>query len=68
MEYNIRKLSVSQLTAVECCKCWAVFQLSHCGYITHIEVDTYHFKGNYPDSIRIEGTTENPHTDLGQAT
>ncbi|XP_033610998.1 allantoicase-like [Cryptotermes secundus] len=47
---------------------WAVFQLGHCGYITHIEVDTYHFKGNYPDSIRIEGTTEKPHGDWGQAT
>ncbi|XP_068084773.1 allantoicase-like [Anabrus simplex] len=35
---------------------WAIFQLGHCGYITLVEVDTSHFKGNYPDSIRIEGT------------
>jgi allantoicase len=46
----------------------AVFQLGHCGYITYIEVDTYHFKGNYYDSIHIEGTTEKPGTDWGQAT
>lgn len=47
---------------------WAVFQLGHCGYIAHIEVDTYHFKGNYPDSIRIEGTTEKPRADWRHAT
>lgn len=34
---------------------WAVFKLSSAGYISHLEVDTKHFKGNFPDSIRIEG-------------
>jgi hypothetical protein len=47
---------------------WTVFQLGHCGYITRIEVDTYHFKGNYPDSIRIEGATDKPHAGWRHAT
>ncbi|KAK5644588.1 hypothetical protein RI129_005888 [Pyrocoelia pectoralis] len=34
---------------------WAVFKLSCIGCISHLEVDTAHFKGNFPDSIRIEG-------------
>ncbi|XP_069697543.1 allantoicase-like isoform X1 [Periplaneta americana] len=42
---------------------WAVFRLGHNGTITRIEVDTNHFKGNFPDSIHIEGTTELPNTD-----
>ncbi|XP_042359055.1 allantoicase isoform X1 [Plectropomus leopardus] len=33
---------------------WAVFRLAHPGEINRIEVDTYHFKGNFPDSCRIE--------------
>ena len=36
---------------------WAVFRLGHPGIIKNIEVDTNHFKGNFPDSILIEGTT-----------
>ncbi|KAJ9590925.1 hypothetical protein L9F63_016023 [Diploptera punctata] len=35
---------------------WAVFQLGHIGFIKSIEVDTNHFRGNFPDSILIEGT------------
>lgn len=34
---------------------WAVLKLGHPGHILKIEVDTCHFKGNFPDSIRIEG-------------
>ncbi|XP_041970929.1 allantoicase-like [Aricia agestis] len=34
---------------------WAVFELGFCGRATRIVVDTTHFKGNYPDSIKIEG-------------
>ncbi|RVE56206.1 hypothetical protein OJAV_G00233780 [Oryzias javanicus] len=33
---------------------WAVFRLGHPGVISSIEVDTTHFKGNFPDSCRIE--------------
>ncbi|CAH1784999.1 unnamed protein product [Owenia fusiformis] len=34
---------------------WAVFRLGHPGTIEKIEVDTTHFRGNYPDSCKIEG-------------
>ncbi|PSN32141.1 Allantoicase [Blattella germanica] len=34
---------------------WAVFRLGHRGIIKNIEVDTNHFRGNFPDSILIEG-------------
>ncbi|XP_005808741.1 probable allantoicase [Xiphophorus maculatus] len=33
---------------------WAVFRLGRPGLIGSIEVDTNHFKGNFPDSCRIE--------------
>ncbi|XP_056420095.1 probable inactive allantoicase isoform X2 [Hyla sarda] len=33
---------------------WTVFRLGHPGLITHIEIDTNHFKGNSPDSCKIE--------------
>jgi len=33
---------------------WAVLELGHSGSIHKIEVDTNHFKGNYPDSCSIE--------------
>ncbi|XP_045765372.1 allantoicase-like [Maniola jurtina] len=34
---------------------WAVFKLGFTGRIQKICVDTEHFKGNYPDSIKVEG-------------
>ncbi|XP_047528746.1 allantoicase-like [Vanessa atalanta] len=34
---------------------WAVFKLGFCGRIKNICVDTAHFKGNFPDSIKVEG-------------
>ncbi|XP_039750148.1 allantoicase-like [Pararge aegeria] len=34
---------------------WAVFKLGFNGRIQKICVDTEHFKGNYPDSIKVEG-------------
>lgn len=34
---------------------WAVFRLGTKGIIERIEVDTNHFKGNYPDSCTVEG-------------
>ncbi|XP_018599045.1 allantoicase isoform X1 [Scleropages formosus] len=33
---------------------WAVFRLGHPGAISLIEIDTNHFKGNFPDSCKIE--------------
>uniref|UniRef100_A0A3P8TUE1 Allantoate amidinohydrolase n=1 Tax=Amphiprion percula TaxID=161767 RepID=A0A3P8TUE1_AMPPE len=39
---------------------WAVFRLGHPGLISSIEVDTNHFKGNFPDSCRIEACTLTP--------
>lgn len=35
---------------------WAVFRLGSTSSISSIEVDTNHFKGNFPDTIKIEGT------------
>ncbi|CAO2604875.1 Probable inactive allantoicase [Lemmus lemmus] len=34
---------------------WAVFRLAHPGVITQIEIDTKYFKGNSPDSCKVDG-------------
>jgi allantoicase len=34
---------------------WVVLSLGHLGDIERIEVDTHHFKGNFPESCFIEG-------------
>jgi len=34
---------------------WATFRLGHVGIITAVEVDTHHFKCNFPDSCYLEG-------------
>jgi allantoicase len=34
---------------------WAIIRLGAPGRITRIEIDTNHFKGNYPESASIEG-------------
>lgn len=34
---------------------WAIFKLGYPGKIEKICVDTAHFKGNFPDSVKIEG-------------
>ncbi|XP_028043974.1 allantoicase-like [Bombyx mandarina] len=34
---------------------WAVYKLGFAGTIRRVCIDTTHFKGNYPDHIRIEG-------------
>src|SRR5688572_14382103 len=34
---------------------WAIVKLGAPGNITRVEIDTNHFKGNYPDSASIEG-------------
>ncbi len=35
---------------------WALLRLAAEGTISRIEIDTNHFKGNYPDTAMIEGT------------
>ncbi|GBP05442.1 Allantoicase [Eumeta japonica] len=34
---------------------WAVYKLGYVGEVVKVCVDTRHFKGNFPDSIRVEG-------------
>ena len=34
---------------------WCVLKLGHEGYIREFDVDTNHFKGNFPESCRVEG-------------
>ncbi len=33
---------------------WVIFELGHAGAIDKIEIDTAHFKGNYPDRVSLE--------------
>jgi len=33
---------------------WVVLQLGHAGVIGEVEIDTAHFKGNYPDRVRLQ--------------
>ncbi|MEO7445083.1 MAG: allantoicase [Ferruginibacter sp.] len=35
---------------------WVIVKLAHEGIIEKILIDTCHFKGNYPDAFRLEGT------------
>ncbi|XP_040283475.1 probable allantoicase isoform X1 [Bufo bufo] len=39
---------------------WTVFRLGHPGLITHLEIDTNHFKGNAPNSCKIEACVLTP--------
>ena len=34
---------------------WAIVRLGHPGVISKVEIDTNHFKGNYPDRASLEG-------------
>jgi allantoicase len=34
---------------------WAIVRLGTAGLVTHVEIDTNHFKGNYPESASLEG-------------
>ena len=34
---------------------WAIIRLGHAGKVSKIEIDTNHYKGNFPDSASIEG-------------
>ncbi|XP_037092062.1 allantoicase-like isoform X2 [Pollicipes pollicipes] len=33
---------------------WAIFRLGHRGSIMEIEIDTCHFKGNFPDAVKVD--------------
>ena len=33
---------------------WVIFELGHAGAIDKVEVDTAHFKGNYPDRVSLD--------------
>ncbi|XP_074103885.1 putative inactive allantoicase [Cotesia typhae] len=35
---------------------WAIFRLGYVGTVDTIEVDTAYFRGNFPDSVKVEGT------------
>ncbi len=35
---------------------WSIIKLGHEGVLKKVEIDTNHFKGNYPDSFWLEGT------------
>jgi len=48
---------------------WVIIKLGSLGHIHHVEVDTSHFKGNYPESCsleacRAEGLTDESLTEL----
>lgn len=43
---------------------WALVELAAESHIRRIEVDTNHFKGNYPDTCMIEGVSAAPGEDL----
>ncbi|XP_068709933.1 allantoicase-like [Montipora capricornis] len=34
---------------------WSIIQLGHPGVVQKVEVDTNHFKGNFPESCKLEG-------------
>ena len=42
---------------------WAIFALGHSGEIKRVEVDTTHFKGNYPDRCSLQGAMVRGGTD-----
>ncbi len=42
---------------------WAIIALGHAGEISRIEVDTAHFKGNFPDSCSIQAALVTGGTD-----
>ena len=42
---------------------WAIIRLGHPGVISKIEIDTNHFKGNYPDRASLEGAMA-PHAGI----
>jgi allantoicase len=47
---------------------WAIFALGHAGRIGRVEVDTTHFKGNYPDRCSIQAAFVAAGTDQSMVT
>lgn len=41
---------------------WVIIALAHSGIVKQIEIDTAHFKGNYPDRFDIRGTNLAQHS------
>lgn len=37
---------------------WTVIKLGYKCNVKYVEVDTNHYKGNYPESVRVEGTSD----------
>lgn len=37
---------------------WAIFQLAAISNINSLEIDTNHFKGNFPDNVCVDGTIQ----------
>ena len=36
---------------------WVILSLGHCGIVDEIEIDTAHFKGNYPDRVMLQAAS-----------
>ncbi len=36
---------------------WVILSLGHCGIVDEIEIDTAHFKGNYPDRVILQAAS-----------
>lgn len=45
---------------------WVILALGHSGTIKKAEIDTAHFKGNYPDRVSLEGALFAPKEDASQ--
>jgi allantoicase len=43
---------------------WVIIALAHPGKINRISIDTAHFKGNYPESCKLEGCYVAPETKI----
>ena len=40
---------------------WVIFALGSAGVVERVEIDTAHFKGNYPDRVSVEAAMFNSH-------
>ena len=47
---------------------WVILQLGTSGVISEVEIDTAHFKGNYPDRVSLKGANLNADTTEDLAT
>ena len=36
---------------------WVILSLGHCGIVDEIEIDTAHFKGNFPDRVTLQAAS-----------